>query len=103
MSARAAQLRNLLEQDPGNSFLRYALAMDHVSSGDWEQAMSEFRTLVAADPDYCAAYYHGGQTLEKLGRTEEAALFYRDGIAATLRKGDAHTRSEIEAALSLIS
>lgn len=103
MSARANALRALLEQDPKNSFVRYGLALDHVNNGDLEGAVAEFRTLIGNDPNYCAAYYHGGQTLEKLGRTGEAAEMYREGIAATERTGDGHTRSELSAALSMIA
>ncbi len=93
----------MLEQDPKNSFVRYALAMDHVTGGDLEGAVAEFLTLLANDANYCAGYVHGGQALEKLGRIEEAAALYRDGIDATRRTGDAHTRSELEAALSMIA
>ncbi|MBL8237328.1 MAG: tetratricopeptide repeat protein [Bryobacterales bacterium] len=102
MSSRATALRALLEQDPKNSFARYGLALDYANNGDLETAVAEFRNVLANDPNYCAAYYHGGQTLEKLGRPADAATLYRDGIEATKRTGDAHTRSEIEAALSLL-
>ena len=103
MSARANALRALLEQDPKNSFARYGLALDHVNNGDLESAVVEYRTVVANDANYCAAYYHGGQALEKLGKLADAAEMYRQGIEATRRTGDAHTRSELEGALSLIS
>lgn len=93
----------MLEQDPKNSFVRYGLALDLAGNGDLEAAVTEFRTLLANDSNYAAAYYHGGQTLEKLGRPEEAAALYRQGIDITRRGGDDHTRSELEAALSLIS
>lgn len=93
----------MLEKDPANSFVRYGLALDHANNGELESAVTEFRTLIANDPNYCAAYYHGGQTLEKLGRPADAAELYRQGIDATRRTGDAHTRSELEAALSMIS
>lgn len=93
----------MLEQDPKNSFVRYGLALDLANNGDLETSIHEFRTLLAADPNYAAAYYHGGQTLEKMGRSEEAAELYRQGIETTRRTGDDHTRSELEAALSLIS
>lgn len=102
MSARADTLRNLLKQDPANSFLRYGLAMDCVSNGRLEDAMAEFRTLIAQDPEYCAAYFHGGQTLEKLGQNGEAADLYREGIVRATRAGDDHTRSELQAALDMI-
>ena len=103
MSSRANALRTLLEQDPKNSFARYGLALDHANNGDLDGAVTEFRTVIANDPNYCAAYYHGGQALEKLGRLTEAAGLYRDGIEAATRTGDGHTRSELEAALSLIA
>ena len=93
-------LKQLLEQDPANSFARYGLAMEFANSGDLKQAVVEFQALIAKDENYCAAYFHGGQTLEKLGLLEEARGFYEKGIAATHRTGDAHTRSEIEAALN---
>ncbi len=103
MSSRANALRALLEQDPKNSFARYGLALDHANNGDLEGAVTEFRTVIANDPNYCAAYYHGGQALEKLGRLSDAATLYREGIQAATRAGDGHTRSELEAALSLIA
>ncbi len=103
MCARATALRALLEHDPKNSFVRYGLALDHANSGELEAAVAEFRTLIANDPNYCAAYFHGGQTLEKLGQLPGAAELYRAGIEATRRTGDAHTRSELEGALSMIA
>ena len=95
-------LKQMVNQDPNNTFARYGLAMEHANSGQPEQAISEFRALIQADDGYSAAYYHGGQALEKLGRLEEARELYEKGIEASTRKGDMHTRSEIEAALSLL-
>jgi len=95
-------LKQMLAQDPANSFARYGLAMEYAKSADPSQAVTEFQALIKQDPNYVAAYYHGGQTLEKLGRLEEAKEIYEQGIEASTRKGDAHTRAEIEAALSLL-
>lgn len=92
----------MLEQDPNNSFARYGLAMELANTGKLEEAVAEYRTLIGRDPNYAAAYFHGGQTLEKLGSIEEARHIYQAGIEVTTRKGDAHTRAEIEAALNLL-
>lgn len=99
---RLETLKQMVEQDPGNTFARYGLAMEYASSGDPEQAISEFRRLLAQDDSYAAAYFHGGRTLEKVGRLEEARTFYERGIEAATRKGDAHTRAEIQAALEML-
>ena len=97
--SRLELLKNMVAQNPGNSFARYGLAMEWANTGNLEQAVEEYRTLLAENPNYAAAYYHGGQTLARLGRVEEARALYREGIEATTRTGDMHTRSEIEAAL----
>jgi tetratricopeptide (TPR) repeat protein len=95
-------LKQMLEQDPRNSFARYGLAMEYAKTGELLRAVNEFQLLVSTDESYAAAYYHGGQALEKLGRVEEARAIYEKGIEVTTKKGDAHTRSEIEAALNML-
>jgi Tfp pilus assembly protein PilF len=99
---RLQMLEQMVSQDPNNTFARYGLGMEYANSGDWTQAVVEFRTLLQHDEDYAAAYYHAGQALEKLGEIEQARVMYEQGIEASTRKGDLHTRSEIEAALSLL-
>src|SRR5262245_23091135 len=61
-------LRTLVEQNPGDSRTRYMLAMELSQSGQFESAAKEYAAIIANDADYVAAYYHGGQVLEKLGR-----------------------------------
>ncbi|MBV9303145.1 MAG: tetratricopeptide repeat protein [Acidobacteriaceae bacterium] len=95
-------LEQMVAQDPANAFARYGLAMEHASRGEWEDAVREFHTLLERDENYTAAYYHGGQALEKLGEVEQARKMYEKGVEISTRKGDLHTRSEIEAALSLL-
>jgi tetratricopeptide (TPR) repeat protein len=95
-------LTQMVAQDPGNSFARYGLAMEYANQGELVTAVTEFQNLIARDENYPAAYYHGGQALEKLGRLDEARAFYQKGVEVTQRTGDAHTRAEIEAALSLL-
>lgn len=101
-SSRLETLKSLVAQDPSNSFMRYGLAMEYANSGNLEHAVEEYRNLMAANPDYAAAYYHAGQTLEKLGRPEEAREIYRQGIEVTTRIGDSHTRSEIQTVLEML-
>lgn len=95
-------LKQMVEQDPRNSFARYGLAMEYGKNGGWEQAVAEYRELLRNDGAYVAAYFHGGQALEKLGNLDEARAMYEQGIAAATQKGDAHTRAEIEAALQAL-
>jgi Tfp pilus assembly protein PilF len=95
-------LKQMVEQDSSNTFARYGLAMEYAKGHEFAAAIVEFRGLLSQDADYAAAYYHGGQALEKLGDVEQARDLYEKGIEATTRKGDAHTRAELQAALDLL-
>ena len=101
-STRLEILKNMVEQNPADTFARYGLAMEYSNSGDLPGAVGEFRALIAANPDYAAAYFHGGQALERMGKPAEARELYVKGIEVTTRKRDFHTRDELQAALDLM-
>jgi tetratricopeptide (TPR) repeat protein len=92
----------MVEQSPTDSFARYGLAMEYRNSGDLEAAMTEFRSLMEVNPDYSPAYFHGGQTLERLGRLDEAREVYAKGVEVTVRTGNEHARSEMQGALDML-
>jgi Tfp pilus assembly protein PilF len=100
---RLAILLAMVERNPADGFSRYALAMEYVNSGDLVTAVDEFVKLLEHNPTYGAAYFHGGQTLEKLGRIDEAKGLYRKGIEVTSGTGDDHTRSELQGVLDMLS
>jgi tetratricopeptide (TPR) repeat protein len=92
-------LKQLLAENPSNTFARYGLAMEHVRLGSLDAAVVEFEGILASEPSYSAAYYHGGQALEKLGRLDQARDFYRRGLSASR---DPHARGELQAALDIL-
>lgn len=92
-------LKQLLERDPASTFARYGLAMEYVKAGQLEAGVAEFETILAADPGYSAAYFHGGQALEKLGDLDKAREFYARGVQAT---ADPHARAELQTALDIL-
>lgn len=100
--SRIPALTGMLEQDPANSRFRYMLAMEYVNAGDLESALTQFNEILARDSSYSAAYFHGGQTLERLNRLDDARALYRRGIEATTQNGDMHTRSELQGALDML-
>ena len=102
MATRLEVLKSMVAQNPGDSFARYGLALELRNGGDLEGAVREFAELRQGNPDYIAGYYHAGQTLERLGRVEEARAVYQEGMGVATRKGDLHARGELETALSLL-
>lgn len=99
---RLEVLMSMVAQNPKDSFARYGLAMEYANKGSLERAVEEYEALLSFNPDYAAAYYHGGQALEKLGRLDDARSVYSRGLEATRRTGDAHTHSELQAALDIL-
>ncbi len=95
-------LKSMVDSNPTDTFARYGLAMEYANSGKLEEAVEQYRSLLSANADYAAAYYHGGQALERLGRVEEARDFYEKGIEVTTRSGDIKTRNELQAALDIL-
>ena len=101
-SPRLQILKSMVEQNPTDSFARYGLAMEYRNSGDLQSAMAEFRSLMSINPDYSPAYFHGGQTLERMGLLNEAREVYTKGVEVTIRTGNEHARSEMQGALDML-
>ena len=97
---RREMLEEFAAAHPNDAFARYGLAMECAKTGDLAAAGQYFQVLLAAHPEYVAAYYQYGQLLAQSGRKEEARSTLTAGIGAAQRAGDDHARSEIEAALA---
>lgn len=96
---RMAQLKAILEQDPRNTFARYALGMEFSSARQTDDAVREFRALLDVDANYANAFFMAAQALHADGREEEAAQWLRDGIACAARTGQHHAQNEMQALL----
>ena len=92
-------LKGFLNDNPNDSFSRYALALEFVKLGQNDEALREFEAVRRSDPDYVATYYQLGQLYQKLGQKHEAEKTFRTGITVAAKAGDEHTRSELETAL----
>ena len=96
------QLQQMLERTPDDAFLLYGIALEYKKTKEPELAMKYLQRVIEVDPGYCYAYFQRGQIQESMGDIEAAKSTYLAGIDAAGRKGDAHARSELEGALSMI-
>ena len=99
---RMKYLKSLLDEEPRNSFARYALGMELSSDGQTDAALEQFQTLREMDPNYVNAFFMGAQLLQQVGKLQEAAAWLRDGIACAERAGNRHAGSEMQALLDEI-
>jgi tetratricopeptide (TPR) repeat protein len=96
---RLEQLLVFLKDQPNDNFLRYALAQEYFKIGEIEKTKTIYETLVNDSPDYSATYFHLGKLYEKMNLTEDAMQCYKNGIEVTFKNGEAHAKSELQAAL----
>ena len=95
-------LKGFLEENPNDSFSRYALALEYVKLGDHDGAVREFETVKKNDPNYVATYFQLGQLYQRIGQSHEAEKTFRTGITVAAKAGDEHTKSELEGALEAL-
>jgi hypothetical protein len=95
------QIEALLADDPGDSFLRYGLAMEYASVGDDPTAADQLLRLTH-DHTYVPAFLMAGQILNRLNRADEAIAVLRRGIAAAREQGNAHAEGEMATLLATL-
>jgi Flp pilus assembly protein TadD len=99
MSDRLEQLRQLVAADPADALTRFLLGRELATHGLDEEARPEFQEAVRLDPRYTAAYRQLGNSLERLGCHEEAAVIYRRGVEVAAETGDLQAGKEMQAFL----
>ncbi|GMQ80783.1 MAG: hypothetical protein BMS9Abin05_0212 [Rhodothermia bacterium] len=96
------RLKKLLEyhdEDPDDSFIRFALATEYLKLGNEEKARIAFEDLVSHDPEYVGTYYHLGKLYERLDQNERAIQVFTRGINVARVQSDMHARAELQSAL----
>lgn len=96
---RIAQLKALMEADPHDPFLPYAIAQEYMAAEKWGEAITLFASLTEDFPDYLPAYYHYGISLVTANHVEEAIQVLRKGHDLAQRQRDGKTAGEIAALL----
>lgn len=85
----------MLESDPADVFLRYALAMQYVSEGDSAAGLERLQQLIDHAPKYVAAYFQKGQLLVQEGEIDSAKEILTRGIEVSREVGDTHAEGEM--------
>jgi predicted Zn-dependent protease len=93
--SRREKIEAMLADDPGDTFLRYSLAMELDKEGENAASLAKFGELTRDDPPYVPAFFMAAQQLARLGRVSEARDFLRSGIESARSQGDAHAAGEM--------
>jgi hypothetical protein len=93
--SRREKIEAMLADDPGDTFLRYSLAMELDKEGDHDASLTRFAELARDNPPYVPAFFMAGQQLVRLGRINEARQIVGDGITAARIQNDSHAAGEM--------
>jgi tetratricopeptide (TPR) repeat protein len=94
---RIQQLIRFVQEEPGDPFNVYALAMEFVNSQP-EQAQPYFDQLLREHPDYLPTYYHAAALYAERDDRERATDIYQKGIELARTQNNAKTLLELERA-----
>ncbi|MES1214954.1 MAG: hypothetical protein ABUT20_05525 [Bacteroidota bacterium] len=95
---RIEKLKKFLEENPADSFVQHALALEYVKAGDDADAKKLFEDLLTRDAGYVGSYYHLGKLLERINETEDAVKWYEKGMTEAKKAGDMHAFGELRGA-----
>ena len=85
MADRIAALQSMLEKRPGDTRLRFGLALEYLKADRPEDGVRELRAYLEASEDEGNAWGRLGAALSELGRHDEAREAYTRGIEAAER------------------
>lgn len=93
---RLQQLRALLAEEPGDHFLRYAIALEHKRLGGTDQAIADLEALLHDAPQHIASYYQLALLLAGTGRSADALHVCEAGLLQCIVAGDRKARAELQ-------
>jgi predicted Zn-dependent protease len=98
--SRIEQLESMLDAQPDDPFLIYALAREYEAQQGTMQALLMYEHLVTNYPDYVATYYHYAKLLYNGGNRNQAISLLNTGIESGIRVKDQHATNEMRGLLT---
>ena len=95
---RVVKIKEMLVENPKDSFLCHALALEYIRMGNDDDARKLFESILENEPGYIGTYYHLAKLLERIGETDKAIKVYEKGMEEAKKVGDDHSLSELRSA-----
>lgn len=95
---RIEKLVKFLNENPNDSFLKHALALEYAKAGNDAQAEEAFKEILKDREDYVGSYYHLGKLYERRGEEQRAIDIYAKGMEMAKAAGDNHSFNELRSA-----
>lgn len=92
---RIEKLKEFLQANPADSFLKHALALEYIKLGDDAKARELFDSVLQNDPGYVGSYYHLAKLLERAGETDAAVQICEKGMQEAKNAGEQLAYNEL--------
>lgn len=99
---RLQQIENMLKDEPDDSFLTYALALEYAKAYELNKAIEIIEKLLNKDENYLGAYYQLAKFYEETLQTDKAITTYKRGIVIAQKQNNKKAFSELNQALFLL-
>lgn len=96
---RLQKLAEMLEKQPHDTFLLYAMGMEYLGMSDVNVAEKYFKQVLEVDSNHIATHYQLGILFTQQNRENEAQLVLEKGFELAKQKGDLKTQNEFRSAL----
>ncbi len=95
---RIEQLLAMLETEPNDTFLLYALALEYQNKGEVVLAEKYFDMLLINYPQYLATYYPAAAFYAEKQEVQKAKKIYEKGIEVALFQNNIKALAELRSA-----
>lgn len=95
---RIEKLQEYLRENPTDSFLQHALALEYLKLNRENDAEELFISILQREPGYVGSYYHLAKLYERTARVDDAIKTYERGMDEAKKAGDNHSYNELRGA-----
>lgn len=97
--SKISRLARNVQQDPSDTFSKFALALELLKDDRVEKAQLLFEAILKQDPEYLGVYYHLGKLYQRREMFSLAKEMFTKGIELAEAKNENRTKSELSEAL----
>jgi hypothetical protein len=91
---RIVYLRNLLQEDPDEPFLHYAICLELKKNGG--DAGPALMALISTFPGYLPGYFQAALFMAEKAEIQKAVAIAADGVLLAEKQGDQHALAELK-------
>ncbi len=101
-NSRLDQIEEMLKNEPNDSFLNYALALEYAKGNDVTKAIELIELLLSKDENYLGAYYQLGKYYEQIQDLTKAVSTYTKGTEVAKKIKNNKALGELNEALWML-